>query len=125
MKSFLGVQFGFWRENSNISLFFSMKIQLSLIWIMKFSYLCIHCYLETATNYANLDHQFQNDLLASSLVIFYLACFNPSFGQVSGECTNSRCIECRGGKKCSNWVQKFNFQKKDCEFEFLVPKIMN
>ena len=38
MKLFLGVQFGFWRENSNISLFFSMKIQLSLIWIMKFSY---------------------------------------------------------------------------------------
>ena len=38
MKLFLGVQFGFWRENSNISLFFNVKIQLSLIWIMKFSY---------------------------------------------------------------------------------------
>ena len=40
---------------------------------------------------------FKYDLLATSLVTFYLVCINPSFGQVSGQHPDSRYIGCSEG----------------------------
>ena len=60
---------------------------------------------------------FKYDLLATSLVTFYLVCINPSFGQVSGQHPDSRYIGCSEGIFQIHILYVYRVEKSKLQFK--------